>query len=130
MLLNLKKQILVAGLLLLPMHLAWATNVGGTADRIYGYFGTIGDSIISFFLLVGLIFVGLGLLKIKEHRDNPGNVVTLRVALAYLISGGLLAVVLGVMTIAPDSITDGNGDTTPGHQRITISDAPSTSSKE
>jgi len=42
----------------------------------------------------------------------------------------LLAVVLGVMTIAPDSITDGNGDTTPGHQRITISDAPSTSSKE
>jgi len=121
-----KSALTLLGLLSSATASAVTGNVGGVADRIYGNFASIGGMAVSLFLLVGIFFVGLGLLKIKENRDNPGQA-PLKLALAYIIAGGLLASIMGIMTIAPDSFFVGTGDNVPTHQRIIISDSPNTS---
>jgi len=121
------KYSILAGLLVSSFTVS-AANVGGTAERIYENFASIGGMAVSFFLLLGIFFVGLGLLKIKENRDNP-NQAPIKVAIAYIIAGGLLAAIMGVMTIAPDSAFNNGSNEKPTHQRITISDSPKTSKK-
>lgn len=96
---------------------ALALDAGGAATGIFSNFGAIGTMLVQFFLLAGIFLVGFGLLKLKENRDNPQQA-SLKLAFTSIIVGGLLTVVLGIMTIAPDST--GLGKPTSGTAQSTM----------
>jgi len=81
---------------------SWAKDAAAVSKTVKGNFGAIGEMFLALFLLGGIILVGMGLLKLKAHRDNPQQV-PLSQPMTMIIIGGLLTVILGLMTIAGDS---------------------------
>lgn len=99
---NMKAKVAVAALSLLASAPTWAISAKEGADKVSGNFGAIGSMGMQFFLLVGIFLVGGGLMKLKAHKDNPQQV-PLSQPMTMLVVGGLLTVILGIMTIAGDS---------------------------
>jgi len=97
-----KERVAVGALIMMASMPTWAVEAAAVADKVKGQFGAIGGMATSLFLLVGIFLVGGGLLKLKAHKDNPQQV-PLSQPMTMLIVGGLLTVILGIMTIAGDS---------------------------
>jgi len=97
-----KERVAVGTLIMMASMPSWAKSAAEVADAVDNNFGAIGKMASSLFLLVGIFLVGGGLLKLKAHKDNPQQV-PLAQPMTMLIVGGLLTVILGIMTIAGDS---------------------------
>lgn len=81
---------------------AWAIKASDIAENTQDEASAIGAAAVTVAFLFGIVFVIIGLIKLKAHKDNPQQT-PLSVPIVLIIVGGLLSAVMAIVTIAGDS---------------------------
>lgn len=95
----LKKYVFILGALaaLLLTGQAYADNLGTIANNVTGSFQSIGQLLIAVAYVAGFAFVIFGVLKFKQHKDNPQQtplgtpIVMVIVGVALIFVGGFVS---------------------------------------
>ncbi len=90
---------------------ASADGIGGIADNVTGTISSIGKMLVAISYLAGFGFLTFGVLKFKQHKDNPTQV-TLGTPIVMTLIGAVLVFIGGF--IAPLGKTFGVDEGTTG----------------
>jgi Ca2+/Na+ antiporter len=108
--------VLAAAMLAAP-DTAFATNgIAGMGDQLRDQIGSLTDLVGAVAFVVGLVFGASGLLKFKQHSENPQGTPLSHAMVRLLVAGGLIALpaVLGtsvgtLFNTSPSSTTSSGG---------------------
>ena len=84
---------LAAGFAVVAPDLAHANNGGilGMGDQLRNQIGSLTDLVGAVAFVVGLVFGASGLLKFKQHSENPQGTPLSHAMVRLLVAGGLIA---------------------------------------
>ena len=106
----------VAAVALTP-ELAHANGIQGMGDQLKTQIGSLTDLIGAASFIVGLVFGASGLMKFKQHSENPQGTPLSHAMVRLLVAGALIALpaVLGtsvgtLFATGKDSSTDATGN--------------------
>ncbi|MBI1273803.1 MAG: hypothetical protein GC131_06945 [Alphaproteobacteria bacterium] len=71
------------------ISLAQVTDLSGFANQTQTQMGTVPGIITMILFVVGVLFVGLGIIDLKKHADNP-NGTPLKNGIAKTLAGGAM----------------------------------------
>ncbi len=93
-------------------HADATTNFGTLARNITTSIQDLPGLLSALAYLIGILLAVLGIMKIKDHVENPGNTPLKEGAIRLVVGGFLfsLPILFDAMSNTPDAGTEGSGD--------------------